>query len=84
MDQGFIYSLKRPHSKNILVKYQKACYLICSITNWYSTKFVQIMVPWSKWHRPGGHRVYMRLLYCSWTLPLGALGLYAVYECGIS
>ena len=44
--------------KYILVIYSKACYLICCITKWYSTKFVQIMVLWSKWHRPGGHRVY--------------------------
>ena len=29
-----------------------------SLDMWYSAKFVQIMVMWSKWHRPGGHRVY--------------------------
>ena len=44
--------------KHILVRYKKAGYLICSITKWYSTKFVQIMVLCSKWYRPGGHRVY--------------------------
>ena len=37
--------------------------LICSITKWYSIKFVQIMVLWSKWHRPGGHRVYEAVIY---------------------
>ena len=43
------------------------------------------MVLWSKWHRPGGHRVYEAVIVlCSLTLPLGAVTLYAVCECGIS
>ena len=50
---------------------------------WYSTKFVQIMVLWSKWHRPGGHRVYEAFIVLL-TLPLGAVGLYTFCECGVS
>ena len=44
--------------KHILVRYQKACYLIYSIIKLYSTRFVHIVVLWLKWHHPEGHRVY--------------------------
>ena len=50
---------------------------------WYSTKFVQIMALWSEWHRPGGHRDYEAVIVF-FTLPLGAVDLYAVCACGIS
>ena len=41
------------------------------------------MVLWSKWHRPGGHRVYEAVIVLL-TLPLGAVGLYTFCECGTS
>ena len=49
-DQCFIYSLYFTHSCQIL---KGLIFDIC-----YTTKFVQIIDLWSKWHRPGGHRVY--------------------------
>ena len=53
-----LHCLYREHIKTHSCQILKCLILICCITKWYSTKFVQMMVLWSKWHRPGGHRVY--------------------------
>ena len=52
-----IYNLYSEHFKTHSCQILKGL-IFESITKLYSTKFVQIMALWSKWHRPGGHRVY--------------------------
>ena len=52
-----IYNLYNEHVKTHFCQILKGL-IFDSITKSYSTKFVQIMALWSKWHRPGGHRDY--------------------------
>ena len=60
-----------------------SCQILKGLIFEYSNKFIQIMVLWSKWHCPGGHRVHEAVIIFS-TLPHGTVGLYAVCACGIS
>ena len=76
---GFIYRLYREHIKTHSCQILKA--LIFDM--WYSTKFVQIMVLWSKMASTWRSQSLWGC-YCSLTLPLGVEGLYAVRACGIS